>query len=69
MNAKGSAQANISTKELLKFPIIKANDELHIFFENRVKELLESILWNSQNSETLAKTRDLLLPRLLDGSI
>lgn len=69
MNAKGSAQANISTKELLKFPIIKANDELHIFFENRVKELLESILWNSQNSETLAKTRDLLLSRLLNGSI
>ncbi|MEX4489706.1 restriction endonuclease subunit S [Haemophilus influenzae] len=67
INAKGSAQANISTKELLKFPIIKANDELHIFFENRVKELLESILWHSQNAETLAKTRDLLLPRLLNG--
>ena len=67
INAKGSAQANISTKELLKFPIIKANDELHILFENRVKELLESILWNSQNAEILAKTRDLLLPRLLNG--
>ena len=67
MNAKGSAQANISTKELLKFPIIKANNELHILFENRVKELLESILWNSQNAEILAKTRDLLLPRLLNG--
>ncbi|HHF2439161.1 TPA: restriction endonuclease subunit S, partial [Haemophilus influenzae] len=48
INAKGSAQANISTKELLKFPIIKANDKLHILFENRVKELLERILWNSQ---------------------
>ena len=69
MNAKGSAQANISTKELLKFPIIKANDELHILFENRVKELLERILWNSQNAEILAKTRDLLLPRLLNGEI
>ncbi|HHV6764721.1 TPA: restriction endonuclease subunit S, partial [Haemophilus influenzae] len=57
INAKGSAQANISTKELLKFPIIKANDKLHILFENRVKELLERILWNSQNAETLAKTR------------
>ncbi|ADO80818.1 TPA: restriction endonuclease subunit S [Haemophilus influenzae] len=67
INAKGSAQANISTKELLKFPIIKANDKLHILFENRVKELLERILWNSQNAETLAKTRDLLLPRLLNG--
>ncbi|HHF6577285.1 TPA: restriction endonuclease subunit S [Haemophilus influenzae] len=69
INAKGSAQANISTKELLKFPIIKANDELHIFFENRVKELLESILWHSQNAETLANTRDLLLPKLLSGEI
>lgn len=69
INAKGSAQANISTKELLKFPIIKANDKLHILFENRVKELLERILWNSQNAETLAKTRDLLLPKLLNGEI
>ncbi|KIG23904.1 restriction endonuclease HindVIIP subunit S [Haemophilus influenzae 60294N1] len=69
MNAKGSAQANISTKELLKFPIIKANDELHILFENRVKELLERILWNYQNAEILAKTRDLLLSRLLKGEI
>lgn len=69
INAKGSAQANISTKELLKFPIIKANDKLHILFENRVKELLERILWNSQNAETLAKTRDLLLPRLLNGEV
>ncbi|HHV6873379.1 TPA: restriction endonuclease subunit S, partial [Haemophilus influenzae] len=69
INAKGSAQANISTKELLKFPIIKANDKLHILFENRVKELLESILWNSQNAEILAKTRDLLLPRLLNGEV
>ena len=67
INAKGSAQANISTKELLKYPIIKANDKLHILFENTVKELLERILWNSQNAETLAKTRDLLLPRLLNG--
>lgn len=69
INAKGSAQTNISTKELLKFPIIKANDKLHILFENRVKELLESILWNSQNAEILAKTRDLLLPRLLNGEV
>ena len=67
MNAKGSAQANISTKELLKFPIIKANDELHILFENKIKATLERILINSLNSENLAITRDLLLSKLLNG--
>lgn len=67
INAKGSAQANISTKELLKFPIIKANDELHILFENKIKATLERILINSLNSENLAITRDLLLSKLLNG--
>lgn len=67
INAKGSAQANISTKELLKFPILKSNDELHILFENKIKATLERILINSLNSENLAITRDLLLPKLLNG--
>ena len=67
INAKGSAQANISTKGLLKFPIIKANDELHILFENKIKATLERILINSLNSENLAITRDLLLSKLLNG--
>ena len=58
INAKGSAQANISTKELLKFPILKSNDELHILFENKIKATLERILINSLNSENLAITRD-----------
>ena len=67
INAKGSAQANISTKELLKFPILKSNDELHILFENKIEATLERILINSLNSENLAITRDLLLPKLLNG--
>ena len=67
INAKGSAQANISTKELLKFPILKSNDELHILFENKIKATLERILINSLNSENLAITRNLLLPKLLNG--
>lgn len=69
INAKGSAQANISTKELLKFPIIKADNKLHILFENKIRPILEKILANSQSSEDLAKVRDLLLPRLLSGEM
>lgn len=68
-NAKGSAQANISTKELLNYSIILANQEIQIKFENLVKPLLDKILVNSGNNENLSKVRDLLLPKLLSGEI
>ncbi|UXN34901.1 restriction endonuclease subunit S [Avibacterium paragallinarum] len=69
MNAKGSAQANISTKEILSYPVIIATKEIHIAFENTVKNLLDKIIVNSGENSTLAKTRDELLPRLLSGEI
>lgn len=68
-NAKGSAQANISTRELLNYPIIIADNNLHIIFENKVKFMLDKILANSESNEDLAKTRDLLLPKLLNGEL
>lgn len=69
MNAKGSAQANISTKEILSYPVIIATKEIHIAFENTVKNLLDKIIVNSGENTTLAKTRDELLPRFLSGEI
>ena len=69
MNAKGSAQANISTKEILSYPVIIATKEIHIAFENTVKNLLDKIIVNSGENSTLTKTRDELLPRLLSGEI
>ena len=69
MNAKGSAQANISTREILSYPVIIATKEIHIAFENIVKNLLDKIIVNSGENSTLTKTRDGLLPRLLSGEI
>ncbi|HGO5817995.1 Putative type I restriction enzyme specificity protein MPN_638 [Mannheimia haemolytica] len=69
LNAKGSAQANISTRELLNYPICLASLEVHKFFEIEINELLYKILTNSQESKVLEKTRGLLLPKLLSGEI
>ncbi|MDO9747569.1 restriction endonuclease subunit S [Glaesserella parasuis] len=68
-NAKGSAQANISTKELLNYSIILASSEIQMKFESLIKPLLDKILVNSGNNENLSKVRDLLLPKLLSGEI
>ncbi|MDG6874283.1 restriction endonuclease subunit S [Glaesserella parasuis] len=68
-NAKGSAQANISTKELLNYSIILASSEIQMKFESLIKPLLDKILVNSGNNENLSKVRDLLLPKLLSGEV
>lgn len=69
INSKGSAQANISTKEILSYPITIATKEIHIAFENNVKSLLDKIIVNSGENSSLAKTRDELLPKLLNGEV
>lgn len=68
-NAKGSAQANISTRELSRFPIIKASNDIHKAFENKTGDLLKLILSNSSENQILSKTRDELLPKLLSGEL
>ena len=68
-NAKGSAQANISTKELLKYPVVIADSTIHKAFESFTAALMEKILLNSSNSWQLANARDLLLPKILNGGL
>lgn len=68
-NAKGSAQANISTKELLDYPICIGDMKIHILFEEFIQPILDKILVNSGNNEALAKTRGELLPKLLSGEL
>ncbi|MBV7388960.1 restriction endonuclease subunit S [Pasteurellaceae bacterium TAE3-ERU1] len=68
-NAKGSAQANISTKEILNYPIFLASKDVHLAFENLISAMLDKILFNAYENELLAKARDELLPRFLSGEI
>ena len=65
--AQGSAQPNISTKDILKYPLLLANNEVHLSFEKLLKKILDKSIFNSYQNEILSNSRDLLLPRLLDG--
>ena len=67
--AKGSAQPNISTTEILKYQIILADTDIHIHFEKVIQPFLDAILENSVENETLSQIRDELLPKLLSGEI
>ena len=65
--AQGSAQPNISTKDILKYPLLLANNEVHLAFEKLLKKILDKSIFNGYQNEILSNSRDLLLPRLLDG--
>ena len=65
--AQGSAQPNISTKDILKYPLLLANNDVHLVFEKLLKKILDKSIFNSYQNEILSNSRDLLLPRLLDG--
>ena len=65
--AQGSAQPNISTKDILKYPLLLANNEVHLAFEKLLKKILDKSIFNSYQNEILSNSRDLLLPRVFDG--
>lgn len=67
--AQGSAQPNISTKDILKYPLLLANTEVHLAFEKLLKKTLDKSIFNSYQNDILSNSRDLLLPRLLNGKL
>ena len=67
--AQGSAQPNISTRDILKYPLLLANNDVHLAFEKLLKKILDKSIFNSYQNEILSNSRDLLLPRLLNGKL
>ena len=67
--AQGSAQANISGKDLLSYPLIIPNKECVDLFERNIHPMIDKILTNIETSKTLTITRDTLLPRLISGKL
>ena len=67
--AQGSAQPNISTKDILKYPLLLANNDVHLAFEKLLKKILDKSIFNGYQNEILSNSRDLLLPRLLNGKL
>jgi type I restriction enzyme S subunit len=69
LKGHGSAQANVSTKDLLDYPVINPNVQIVVAFDGLVGPLFEKSLANLGEITELATTRDLLLPKLMSGEI
>jgi type I restriction enzyme S subunit len=67
--AKGSAQANISSSELLSYQIVLPPPALMNSFQRIVNPIINSMLSSFENSDKLSQLRDSLLPKLLSGEI
>jgi len=65
----GSAQANVSGSALLAYPVVIPPPEVLCSFNRIVEPLLESILSNYEQAQTLTQLRDTLLPRLISGQL
>ena len=65
----GSAQANVSGASLMAFPMVIA-DLLSIErFNSTTAGMIESILANHEQAQTLSTLRDTLLPRVISGQL
>ncbi len=67
--AQGSAQPNISAREIETVKIIKPNNEIMKVFSSLLNPFFSKILEHQGEIQTLEKTRDTLLPKLLSGEI
>jgi type I restriction enzyme S subunit len=67
--AHGSAQPNVSTKDLLDYPVTASNNVVLRSFEGLVAPIFQKSLANFGEIAALSETRDFLLPRLMSGEV
>lgn len=67
--ANGSTFQEISKKNFRPIPVVVPSEEVLQAFDAIVSPALERIIANERESRTLARTRDLLLPRLMSGEL
>ncbi|MBT23848.1 MAG: restriction endonuclease, partial [Gammaproteobacteria bacterium] len=67
--AKGSAQQNVSGKDILGLHFVFGNEEILKIFSDSTSDLFKKILLNFEENITLAKVRDTLLPKLISGEL
>lgn len=65
----GSAQANVSGSALMNYASIIPAAKVRAQFNDLAHPVLESILSNHEQAQTLATLRDTLLPRLISGAL
>ena len=69
MQARGSAQQNLSQSLVANFPAIIPDDGVLNSFHEVASPIFEKWVSNLEESRSLAETRDALLPKLVSGEI
>ncbi len=65
----GSAQANVSGTDLMAFSTAIPSEDIITIFNGILHPLIESILSNYEQAQSLTLLRDTLLPRLISGQL
>lgn len=66
---RGSTQPLVTKTDLLNLVLVIPEIDLLKSFDSCCRPLFEQVIVNSDENHALAKTRDILLPKLLDGDI
>lgn len=69
MFVTGAVQPKINQTNLKKIPMINPGDKLHRVYSELIAPMFAKIRQLSDETETLVKTRDILLPKLLSGEV
>ena len=65
----GSAQANVSGAALIAYPSVIPSKDVLDQFNGVLASVLEAVLSNHEQAQTLTHLRDTLLPRLISGQL
>jgi len=65
----GTTFKEVSREDVLKFPILKPNDELLDTWEERISAINDKQLEIQKENENLTKQRDELLPLLMNNQV
>ena len=65
----GSTFSEISKRAFRPVPVVMPSDQVLAAYDGLVRPLYVRIVANAKENETLAETRDLLLPKLMSGDV
>ena len=65
----GSTFAEISKRAFRPVPVVVPSDQILVAYDRLIRPLYLRIVANTKENKTLARTRDLLLPKLMSGEI
>ena len=66
---QGVAQPHVYPKDLMRLMIVDCGEKFWELLEKMITPIFEKIANNQNEIQTLEKTRDTLLPKLLSGEI